>query len=72
MIIGGYFDANGLCHGYIYVAGTFIPVNVPGAVPAPYALVASGPTDINDAGVIVGGYYNSKGVENGFSLTPGH
>jgi hypothetical protein len=73
VITGAYFDTSGLCHGFIYAAGTFIPVNVPGSTTeVANVYVAFGPTDINNAGVVVGGYYNSKGVENGFSLTPGH
>jgi len=73
VVVGGYFDTSGLFHSFIYAAGSFVPVNVPGNVTPPSeALVTSGPTDINDAGVIVGMYYNSGGLENGFMLTPGH
>jgi hypothetical protein len=78
VITGAYFDSSGLCHGFIYVAGRFIPVNVPGSTTETMnEFVAFGPTDINDAGVVVGGYYTSSGsssspLENGFMLTPGH
>lgn len=74
VVTGAYFDTSGLCHGFIYAAGTFIPVNVPGSTTEVMnEFVAFGPTGINDAGVVVGGYYsNSTGLENGFSLTPGH
>lgn len=72
MITAGYYDSKGLFRSFIYAVGTFVPINVPGAVPPKMSGPTPGPTGINDAGVIVGGYYKASGLENGFSLTPRH
>jgi probable HAF family extracellular repeat protein len=65
-IVGSYRDTNGTSHGFLLDNGAFTTIDVPGAT-APNGTWAN---RINDAGQIVGYYYNASGT-HGFLLNKG-
>jgi len=74
-ITGMYWGSDTFGHGFLDVAGRLTPISDPNGIPVGFEPLAWGPDDINDAGVVVGGYYTSGAsgpILNGFSLTPGH
>ena len=56
-IVGTYSDSSGTIHGFFYSAGSFRPVDFPGATPG-----STVPLGVNNSGTIVGRYANSQGV----------
>jgi VCBS repeat-containing protein len=62
-MVGGYFDDNGVRHGFIYDGEIFTTVDVPSSS-------GTQPTDINNLGQIVGQYTDSQGTIHGFLATP--
>ncbi|MGD0488842.1 MAG: S-layer homology domain-containing protein [Syntrophorhabdales bacterium] len=63
-IVGIYYEANGVNHGFSLSGGTYTPLNYPGAS-------STGAQGINNGGTIVGIYLDAKGVHQGFSLSGG-
>jgi predicted membrane protein len=62
-ITGGYCDAVG-CHGFLRASGgTFTQLDAPGGANGTY------PTSINDAGEVVGYYYDANYLGHGFLRT---
>jgi probable HAF family extracellular repeat protein len=64
-MVGTSFDASGM-HGFLYSGGVITPINDP---LAPNKTFAEG---INDAGEIVGIFYDSKSHPFGFLYSGGH
>jgi hypothetical protein len=72
VIVGNYITSGNIFHGFIYTAGRFTTVDVPGAF---YGKPDWGSAvyDVNDADVMVGIYTPSrKNVLEGFIETAGH
>ena len=63
-IVGGYFDATGLGHGYLQIGNQYTKVDDPAGVQGNFA------NGINDAGQIVGDYVDATGLEHGYLATP--
>lgn len=64
-IVGTYYDARGVSHGFIYVGGSYAAIDYPGAD-------WSEVTGVNRFGEIVGFYgYNTESFFHGFVRTPG-
>ena len=64
VIVGKYFDASGVIHGFVDRRGGFTPVEDP---------AGTGGTNvggISNLGVIVGFYFDSSGNIHGFELSP--
>jgi hypothetical protein len=70
-IVGNYYDANGVGHGFLFSNGQY--VSLPDD---PQAGAGSGqgtyPADINNLGQIVGVYFDTNNVGHGFVLVSGH
>ena len=64
-IVGNYLDASGIIHGFLLIAGSFSPIDVPGA------LDATEPGGIAAHGEIVGRFDDNNGTEHGFTLIAG-
>jgi probable HAF family extracellular repeat protein len=62
-IVGLYLDANNNDHGFLYRNGSYLTVDVPGAI-------RTDAYGINDAGQIVGEYEDANFVGHGFVATP--
>jgi probable HAF family extracellular repeat protein len=62
-IVGSYVDASSLTHGYLFSAGGYTTLDVPGST-------ATEALGINDAGQIVGDYL-AGGGQHGFLLSGG-
>jgi hypothetical protein len=58
-VVGVYEIGDGTCFGFLWEAGTFTPLEYPGAV-------ATLPGGINDRGVISGSYLDTLGAFHGF------
>ena len=63
-IVGDYFDAANVEHGFISSGGTFTAIDFPGATSTAVA-------GINANGDIVGGYTDTTGTNHGFLLSGG-
>ena len=61
-VVGAYQDAAGKLHGFLYRAGGFTTIDVPGAS-------STTVTGVGDRGQIVGWYVNAAG-EHGFEVSP--
>ncbi len=55
---GGFFDASGVCHGFLKDGESYTTFDVPGAT-------CTGANQINNKGVIVGGWFDTSG-EHGY------
>ena len=71
VIVGSFFDANFVVHGFIRSpGGTFTIIDAPGAT----TLVGSGTgtwaSGINLQGVVTGNYADTNGANHGFVWTP--
>jgi uncharacterized membrane protein len=66
-VVGEYFTGAdvGVDHGFLYDAGSYTTIDVPGAT-------GTGAAAINDKGEIVGSTFPSHGVENGFIYDSGN
>ena len=70
-IVGYYTDLSGGEHGFLYVGGTFTTIDNPSGM-QPTLRGATGGTElsgINNAGDIVGAYFDSAGHSHGFVAT---
>ena len=71
-IVGTYTDAARNQHGFVKIGNTFLTVDDPNAASGPftYNTLRSSLTGINDAGQIVGTYFDANGVQHGFEAAP--
>jgi probable HAF family extracellular repeat protein len=65
-IVGYFYDATGLAHGYLYDNGTYTTLDDPLGTDGTFAL------DINDAGQIVGQYFDNMHGQHGFLYSGGN
>ena len=63
-IVGAYFDAAGMVHGFLLSKGVFTPIEVPGAT-------GTDAFGVNPAGEIVGIYFDSSFELHGFLFSKG-
>lgn len=68
-VVGSYGDVDGF-HGFIYTAGVFSTIDVPGAWTDTYGTYSLA-FGINNSGVIVGGYYEGEWNHRGFLYEDG-
>jgi len=70
-IVGHYFDAGGLRHGYFFQAGSAAPVPIDFST-APFDLTGgTSARGVNARGDIVGDYIDSAGIDHGYILANG-
>jgi probable HAF family extracellular repeat protein len=68
-IVGGYVDASGISHAYLYAGGQYTTIDDPNMGTGPNSF--SQATGINAAGKIVGAYSDASGARHGFLLSGG-
>ena len=66
LVVGEYFDASEVVHGFTELRGVFTPVEDPAGAEG------TDLTGISNLGVVVGFYIDSSGNTHGFELTPAH
>src|SRR5262249_12980890 len=64
-IVGYYFDANGLSHGFLLSGGQYATLDDPAGA------LGTGVTGINDRGQITGAYIDANGLQHGFLFSGG-
>ena len=69
-IVGEYWDANFVDHGYLYSHGQYTTLDDPQAGAGPFQGTSA--MGINARGDIVGTYFDANSVEHGFVLSGGH
>jgi uncharacterized membrane protein len=62
-IVGVYFGADEVWHGYLLSGASFTSIDFPGST-------GTGPYGINSAGQIVGKYFDADGSTHGFIAEP--
>jgi probable HAF family extracellular repeat protein len=66
-IVGGFVDANGISHAYLYSGGKFTTIDDSNMGTQPNSF--SQAIGINASGQIVGGYSDASGARHGFLLS---
>ena len=70
-VTGNYVDANNVLHGFLRSPeGKFTTFEAPGVDTTPGSYNGTGPSAINDLGVITGLYYDATGLSHGFLRDP--